>query len=76
MPTWEMVTEEPHEFTDRLEVPGGWLYRTEIRSYVAMCFVPEPSPKGIAQERTSMIHVDRLERQTALLQSQAQSLAR
>lgn len=29
--TWEVVRDEPNEsHTDRLPVPGGWLYRTVI----------------------------------------------
>lgn len=50
---WEMVNEELRvdhsliSFTERLSVPGGWLYRTldgrtEPRT-VQMVFVPEPA---------------------------------
>jgi hypothetical protein len=45
---WDEVDTEEGTFTDRLEVPGGWLYRTliyQIRSdnvvAVALAFVPE-----------------------------------
>jgi hypothetical protein len=52
-PRWETVVvgvagrKEPRELTQRLRVPGGWLYRTivkggEGKEYgVAMCFVPD-----------------------------------
>jgi len=46
-PTWEKVTENTSvyaERTERLEVPGGWIYRTVCGSTqdggVALCFVP------------------------------------
>jgi sugar/nucleoside kinase (ribokinase family) len=41
---WERVAED----TDRLPVPGGWLYRTKQYAgagggyNVALCFVPAP----------------------------------
>jgi hypothetical protein len=50
---WEMVSagpagkKDPQELTQRLRVPGGWLYRTivkgaESREYaVSVCFVAE-----------------------------------
>lgn len=49
---WEVVTAEAGEETDRLRVPGGWLYRTSLFPLngeggedqpiaVAMCFQPE-----------------------------------
>lgn len=28
--------------TERLTVPGGWLYRTTVGNVVAMAFVPKP----------------------------------
>jgi hypothetical protein len=41
---WETVTDEDWETTQRLMVPGGWLYRTkkidEDNLAVAMVFVP------------------------------------
>lgn len=52
-PHWENVVvgvagrKEPKELTQRLRVPGGWLYRTIVRGAqgndyaVSMCFVPE-----------------------------------
>jgi hypothetical protein len=52
-PRWENVVtgvagkKEPKELTQRLRVPGGWLYRTIVRGAdgkdysVALCFVPE-----------------------------------
>jgi hypothetical protein len=54
-PQWENVVtgvagkKEPKELTQRLRVPGGWLYRSIIRGAegkdyaVAMCFAPERS---------------------------------
>ncbi len=45
--TWQEVTDEVMEETERLRVPGGWLYRTVIYNdaiepvAVAMCFQPE-----------------------------------
>lgn len=52
---WELVTDTRDvEATDRLEVPGGWLYRTLIIPYtedgntaVAMVFVPRP-PRSLS----------------------------
>ena len=50
-PQWESLTAkelivEGDEITDRLEVPGGWIYRTRWRMgndvAVALCFVPNP----------------------------------
>ena len=52
-PHWENVVtgvagkREPKELTQRLRVPGGWLYRTIVKGAegtdyaVSMCFVPE-----------------------------------
>ena len=46
---WEPVTETAgqvmyRERTERLEVPGGWIYRSfrPDDSAMAMCFVPNP----------------------------------
>jgi hypothetical protein len=48
-PQWEVVTETrgyPTEVTERLNVPGGWLYRTvttsgtDLQDAIAMVFVP------------------------------------
>lgn len=55
MTEWELVSERTHDNgwpvdkTERLKVPGGWLYRTILddvggdnsRDIVAMVFVPE-----------------------------------
>jgi hypothetical protein len=45
--TWELVYRQDNDITDRLRIPGGWLYRTCISPYydsqsasVAMVFVP------------------------------------
>ena len=52
-PRWEAVVvgvagrREPQELTQRLRVPGGWIYRSIIKRSegqeyaVAMCFAPE-----------------------------------
>ena len=44
MSEWESVVEsEPYTATDRLRVPGGWLYRvTRDHPAVALAFVPDP----------------------------------
>jgi hypothetical protein len=45
--SWQEVTDEIQEETERLRVPGGWLYRTVIYDEkivpvaVSMCFQPE-----------------------------------
>ena len=55
---WERVNTEssrgPRQataYTDRLKVPGGWLYRCAVRTLkaqnqygeeISMCFVPDP----------------------------------
>jgi hypothetical protein len=48
-PTWEKITENLGvyvERTERLEVPGGWIYRTICGATqdggIALCFVPKP----------------------------------
>lgn len=47
---WETVSYDENEMTDRLKVPGGWLYRSAVFDHrdgssnsVAMCFVPNGS---------------------------------
>lgn len=49
---WEKVTENTtvhSERTERLAVPGGWIYRTICGAAqdggVALCFVPHPLPR-------------------------------
>jgi hypothetical protein len=57
---WEQVMGHwPHDYLDRVRVPGGWLYRTVYQDdstvgddpsrpvAVAMCFVPDPSGRGL-----------------------------
>ena len=44
---WELIQQGSHEATDRMLVPGGWLYRTIILSdkgdmEVALTFVRKP----------------------------------
>jgi len=38
---WETINDDKPkcETTERLAVPGGWIYRTQTRLGVAMCFV-------------------------------------
>lgn len=49
---WEEIDTEEHTYTDRLDVPGGWVYRTRVYKddgndvsdtivAVAVCFVPD-----------------------------------
>ena len=38
---WEMIDDNDICPTQRLKVPGGWLYRIKFESGVSMCFVPE-----------------------------------
>jgi hypothetical protein len=44
---WETVYNGgAYEQLERMRVEGGWLYRTKIRTSLAMAFVPEkPAPK-------------------------------
>lgn len=53
LPQWECAArmEGSNEKTERLRVPGGWLYRTMVKgaagdrvyaSRPALCFVPDP----------------------------------
>jgi hypothetical protein len=51
-PKWETVNTGKLDATARLEVPGGWLYRTVMvarpdMSVLAMCFVPHPTGRGL-----------------------------
>ncbi len=43
MTSWERITNDGSEVTDRLNVPGGWLYRTVVGSGagVALAFVAD-----------------------------------
>jgi len=48
---WIEVSAEEAVFTDRLDVPGGWIYRSLVYKVgtddvlaVSMVFVPEPEP--------------------------------
>lgn len=61
---WELVVEDhdyPHgwERTERLPVPGGWLYRTTVARIghnllsVALTFVPDPTVnRSVVKEST------------------------
>lgn len=48
---WQSVSQEgsladgDREWTERLPVPGGWIYRTYRTGWqgVGLCFVPDPS---------------------------------
>lgn len=43
---WERVNDTEVNFTERLSVPGGWLYRFSWKDAdcmeTTMCFVPNP----------------------------------
>ena len=42
---WELAHENPYEITERMEVPGGWLYRNRAKAsdkIVHLVFVPRP----------------------------------
>ena len=40
---WEKIHSTVTETTDRLEVPGGWIYRCTFTSFgLAMVYVPDP----------------------------------
>jgi len=47
---WELITNKDGDWTDRMAVPGGWLYRNTLRDdaqehnpmLVTMVFVPGP----------------------------------
>jgi hypothetical protein len=42
---WDVVQENAADVTERLRVPGGWLYRTVTKSgAAALCFVPGAGP--------------------------------
>jgi|GEM_PF-4036653 len=47
-PSWERIVKvydlngELRTTTDRLAVPGGWIYRELTQDGVALVFVPEP----------------------------------
>lgn len=49
LPEWAIAADEDYCITERLRVPGGWLYRTSNRfrrdASFAMCFVPEPEAR-------------------------------
>ena len=48
-PSWERIVEvydpdgELRTTTDRMKVPGGWIYRELTQEGVALVFVPEPN---------------------------------
>lgn len=50
--TWETVTSDPKELTERLRVVGGWVYRTSILGDDDQCtstsatFVPDGKDEG------------------------------
>lgn len=60
---WEIVHHDqglsraPH-LTERMAVPGGWLYRTIISTYgVAMVFVPDPAEAlRLEQQRSALAY--------------------
>lgn len=52
--TWEAIAGEPGrpDYTDRLAVPGGWLYRTRVHDGIALAFVPTV-PKERTRDRNA-----------------------
>jgi hypothetical protein len=66
-PRWETIVEatsDEHVVTDRLPVPGGWLYRVmnRVRGVPALCFVPDKvAPQG-ASPATTRLPSSRLRR--------------
>jgi hypothetical protein len=47
---WQCIIDRTEDVTERLKVPGGWLYRTQLWQVdtpasitVALAFVPEPA---------------------------------
>jgi hypothetical protein len=42
---WESVAED----TERLPVPGGWLYRVTDRRGIALCFVPDAKARHLRE---------------------------
>ena len=52
---WEYVSKGLRSYTQRKQVPGGWIYRTVVENHPAICFVPnagEPSPTETPEEET------------------------
>jgi hypothetical protein len=52
-PEWVAVDDSEGNKTDRLEVPGGWLYRVRVQGHVSLAFVPRPAetPASVAARR-------------------------
>ena len=46
--TWELVSQGPSTFTQRLPVQNGWIYRTAWNGALACCFVEDTSSPGPA----------------------------
>jgi hypothetical protein len=59
-PQWETIvaaTSDEHVVTDRLPVPGGWVYRVMNRAsgVPALCFVPDKvAPQGTTPATTRL----------------------
>ncbi len=66
-PQWETIvaaSSDEHMVTDRLSVPGGWLYRVtnRVSGDPALCFVPDKvAPQG-ATSATTRLPSSRLRR--------------
>jgi hypothetical protein len=66
-PQWETIvaaTSDEHVVTDRLPVPGGWVYRVmnQVSGVPALCFVPNTvAPQG-ASSATTRLPSSRLRR--------------
>lgn len=46
----ETIERHPNLFTDRIIVPGGWIYRSFIKSNQSMGMVFVPNPETVAVE--------------------------
>jgi hypothetical protein len=52
--SWQMISDSVKETTDRLKVPGGWLYRTRTRcvdyngtkEHIRVLFIPNAPKKS------------------------------
>jgi hypothetical protein len=59
-PQWETIvaaTSDEHAVTDRLPVPGGWVYRVmnRVSGAPALCFVPDKlAPQGASPPTTRL----------------------
>jgi hypothetical protein len=66
-PQWETIvaaSSNEHMVTDRLPVPGGWLYRVmnRVSGDPALCFVPDKVAPQAASPATTRLPSSRLRR--------------